>query len=223
MKIEYYVLDPAKNITAIVTGDVPEGKRAEIAESIMKENKEIEQVGFIKVHGESCYLDMAGGEFCGNAVRCASLVSKSNKVICCGQEIKCEGSLAYLPKDLKGITHTIIELPYEQHSASKAKYEKLIKELAEGSDAFGIMLFDEKELRLTPLVYVSVINTMFWENSCASGTAALANYFLDKYGKALKLDIKEPGGIISIESDPSLDYIKLDSEIDILYKKEIEI
>jgi len=223
MVAEYYVLDPAKNITAIVTGDVPENKREVIAASIMQENKEIEQVGFIKVLGEACYLDMAGGEFCGNAVRCAALISKSSAVVCCGQTIKCEGSLAYLPKEIKGITHKIIELPYAEHSSNRITYENSIKVLAEGSDAFGIMLFDEKELRLTPLVYVSAINTMFWENSCASGTAALANYLLDKYGRAIKLAIKEPGGIISIESDPSLDYIKLDSEIDILYKKEIEI
>lgn len=70
MKIKYKIYNPSGNITALVIGDEYNNKEKElINNAIMKEKPEIEQVGFVST--EYRKLTMAGGEFCGNATRCA--------------------------------------------------------------------------------------------------------------------------------------------------------
>ena len=45
---EYEILNPSGNITALVTEDVPREKYKEISDEIMKNDPNIEQVGFLK-------------------------------------------------------------------------------------------------------------------------------------------------------------------------------
>lgn len=68
--ISYYYVNPTGNITLLVDSPTPPEKRAEIAEKLMIEEPAAEQVGFI----ESNNLNMAGGEFCGNATLSAAAV-----------------------------------------------------------------------------------------------------------------------------------------------------
>ena len=58
------------------------------------------------------------------------------------------------------------------------------------------------EMRCTPLVYIPVSHTEFWENSCASGSSATGMYLAAKTGKAVSVRLKEPGGSLYVESDP---------------------
>ena len=58
------------------------------------------------------------------------------------------------------------------------------------------------QTKLVPLVYVPGADTVFWENSCASGSAAIGMYLSDKYGMALEIDMEEPAGDFKILSDP---------------------
>lgn len=74
MKLNVAVLNPAGNITLIVTTPVDKTSYAAVAARLL----EIpclggEQVGFLQQpkHGGMIRLDMMGGEFCGNALRCA--------------------------------------------------------------------------------------------------------------------------------------------------------
>ena len=209
MSIKYKVLDPAGNITVIVTTPTLEKDRRFVADYIMTIEKDAEQVGFLSGN----ILNMAGGEFCGNATRCASFLTGSNEIICSGVKIRCEGTAAYLPKDLKGINHFIFESEIENP-------EEKVKELSKGVDATGLMFWNEKEQFLKPLVYVPTADTLFWENSCASGTAALANYLSEKYGD-VDLDIKEPGGVLHIKTSKDDPFVKLDSEIVLLKEGEV--
>ena len=68
--MEYFIADPAGNITAFVFGDVNE----ETAEKLLSDKElSIEQVAFLgspKLGGH-IKCEMAGGEFCGNACRAA--------------------------------------------------------------------------------------------------------------------------------------------------------
>lgn len=73
MKLRYSIMDPTKNITALVEDSLPIEKQPDAAMKIMERHPEVEQVGYVcyydkptedKVFGE---LRMAGGEFCGNA------------------------------------------------------------------------------------------------------------------------------------------------------------
>ena len=209
MNIKYYLLNPAGNITILVETPVKENDRRFVASLLMKEEPSCEQVGFLSGNR----LDMAGGEFCGNATRCTAFLTGSSEIICAGQKITCEGTAAYIPKNLSGIKHKIIEGEIENP-------EEYIKSIANG-EATGLMFWNEKEQSLKPLVYVPSVDSMFWENSCASGTAALAEYLVKKYNKAIDMDIKEPGGIINIKSDPNSEYVRLDGSV--ILEKEGEL
>ncbi len=99
MELSYYVMDPTGNITILVEGDVPADKRAAVAKELMKKEPTAEQVGFVGyarekttdpgINGEcvekdaeknvdnvkyDVRLDMAGGEFCGNATMSAAVL-----------------------------------------------------------------------------------------------------------------------------------------------------
>lgn len=65
LEINYKILNPGGNKTAIVIGNKYSTKeKKQINDEILKENVDIEQVGFISKQGNR--LDMAGGEFCIN-------------------------------------------------------------------------------------------------------------------------------------------------------------
>lgn len=70
MEFNYKILNPGGNKTAIVIGnEYSAEERKEINNKILKDNSDVEQVGFIST--DKNRLDMAGGEFCVNATRCA--------------------------------------------------------------------------------------------------------------------------------------------------------
>ncbi|MBR5113651.1 MAG: hypothetical protein IK097_09555, partial [Clostridia bacterium] len=68
--ISYYYVDPTGNITLLVDSPVPPDERVKTAEKLMRAEPGAEQVGFI----DGKRLNMAGGEFCGNATLSAAAV-----------------------------------------------------------------------------------------------------------------------------------------------------
>ena len=69
-KTEYIVADPSGNITVLVLSPVDEKLRGETARRLMEEVDGAEQVGYLlspKDEKAVIRLEMAGGEFCGNA------------------------------------------------------------------------------------------------------------------------------------------------------------
>ncbi len=238
MDIEYYILNPAGNITALVVTPVPAEKRPAIGAGIMANDKFVEQVGFI-IEEESgkTTLQMAGGEFCGNAARCAAVLkcfaermppdekkTVSVKVSGIGERLAAEvtgkesgefycsiqmprpdsvsekqyelnGKTFTLPTVTFGkMTHIICEGQIKREEAEKAA-KKWCNEA--NCDCLGIMLLSADNTTLTPLVYVPAAGTMFWENSCASGSAAAGAYLAEK-GRRGAFSFKEPGGTIEI-------------------------
>ena len=79
LQIEYSIFRPAGNNTAFVYGldYTPEQKKC-INDAIMEKHPNVEQVGFIGLGGKP-ELQMAGGEFCGNATRSAASVYLEHK------------------------------------------------------------------------------------------------------------------------------------------------
>lgn len=70
VKVEYCVFNPGGNLTALVFDNhYDEKQKKVINDAILKRHKYVEQVGFISK--DEIKLEMAGGEFCGNATRCA--------------------------------------------------------------------------------------------------------------------------------------------------------
>ena len=72
MKTDYYIINPAGNITALVTSPVPKNSYGAAAARIMKKRPAVEQVGFVRFANGEAVLNMAGDEFCGNAVMSAA-------------------------------------------------------------------------------------------------------------------------------------------------------
>ena len=78
------VLDPAGNVTAIVCSDVPAAERARVAAQILRlPELGIEQVAFLTAprSGGEIRLEMMGGEFCGNALRCVGKYLYDKRIV----------------------------------------------------------------------------------------------------------------------------------------------
>ncbi len=94
-----------------------------------------------------------------------------------------------------GICHAIAPA-----GISPSEAEEMIVPLCKGvgCEALGLMLLDEREMRLSPLVYVPAADSLFWERSCASGTGAVGAYLAMREGKDISVTLKQPGGSLSI-------------------------
>ena len=77
--------------------------------------------------------------------------------------------------------------------------------------------------RLTPLVYIPGSDTMFWENSCASGSAAAGIYLQKAASSPVLLSLREPGGTLTVSSDPGDASILLGGTVRIVGESTIEI
>lgn len=214
---EYEILNPSGNITALVTKDVPREKYKEISNEIMKNNPNIEQVGFLKKYSNSIFrLEMAGLEFCGNASRAFACflvkekyintekfeisVTGYDNLIGCIVEKKGEDyfstidlkflkpiddfienktlndqkiSVVYLP----GISHTFLDqrrFKFDEDNCLK-EAKKIIQQLnLTKLPAVGVIWFDGNQIN--PVVYVKDIDSLFYENSCGSGSIAYGIY-----------------------------------------------
>ena len=133
------------------------------------------------------------------------------------KEAEAAGAMLELPVvKLEGISHIIAEPDSgifelkDESATAEALIRKLCLEL--GADCLGIMFLGEgaedpdggrsARRTLTPLVYVPGADTIFWENSCASGSAAAGMYLAAKAGAPVDVTFDEPAGSLRVESDP---------------------
>ena len=108
---------------------------------------------------------------------------------------------------MEGISHLIIEETsllfglLRDRPAAECAVKKFCAELS--ADGLGLLFLEGEgaERRMTPLVYIPGSGTMFWENSCASGSAAVGMYLAAKSGANTDVSLHEPGGILRATSD----------------------
>lgn len=119
-----------------------------------------------------------------------------------------------LKVDLGGITHVVTELKLTDEEA-----EALVKQWAVEwhVDAVGLMQIDIQKKSMKPLVYVATANTLFWENSCASGTSAVGAAMAYRKQEEVLLDFKQPGGTLTVDAGVAGD-IYLTGTVKICYK-----
>lgn len=119
---------------------------------------------------------------------------------------------------LNGISHIIAE-----KSCIDFAPEEVIKDICKdiNASALGIMTFESETNSLIPLVFVREGNTLYWEKSCASGTASLGAYLFQRRGNKISLDINEPGGMLNITADK--DSLILSGNAVVEYKKQVDI
>ena len=115
-----------------------------------------------------------------------------------GRERFSDGSVRPVVR-FPGITHVVLEEEMEQPAAEKLA-PLWCRELE--SEALGLMFLDRERGILKPLVYVPTADTLFWESSCASGTTAVGAFLAAESGAAVRLPLKQPGGILEIEAEP---------------------
>ncbi len=111
-----------------------------------------------------------------------------------GEERLPDGSLRPVVR-FGGITHVILETAPDRawaEAAARAWCADL------QADALGLMFLDRDAGTLHPLVYVPAADTLFWENSCASGTAAVGAWLLAETGG--RIDLRQPGGTLTVEA-----------------------
>lgn len=100
---------------------------------------------------------------------------------------------------LPGIVH-FVHIVQDIEQVDKALFWQALYDYAkdEGNEAFGLILFDPTQLKMIPAVYVTATDTLYWENSCGSGSAAVAATLATLGKRNVSCDVKQPGGAISI-------------------------
>lgn len=147
-----------------------------------------------------------GGDAFDAGVRMPSARELGERRFACGE---LRGPLPVVR--MEGISHVIIgrDSAFAWLRDDRAAAERAVRAwCAElGSDGLGLMFVSgcEPLLRLTPLVFVPGSNTVFWERSCASGSAAVGTYLARAAGEPRSLTLEEPGGTLRVESDPRRD------------------
>ena len=106
---------------------------------------------------------------------------------------------------LEGITHILIEpaSPFFPLLADRAAAEQAVRRWCAERNASGLGLLFLEGDALTPLVFVPGSNTVFWETSCASGTAAAGMAIAKAAAQRVDRTFSEPGGSLRVFSDPA--------------------
>ncbi len=250
MELRYSIFDPTGNITALVETAVEPVRRQEAAAVVMRLHPEVEQVGFVRDAASDGLpeLNMAGGEFCGNASMCAAALFALQSGGC-GKvrlhvsgaaqpvevllqalgadsfqtELRMPPALEITERDfsfedlhgtlplvrMEGISHLAVEeaSPFFALLREKPQAERAVRQFCAElrADGLGLLFLEGEgtERRMTPLVFIPGSGTVFWENSCASGSAAVGMYLAARDALPMEVSLREPGGILHVTSDPT--------------------
>lgn len=225
------VLDPAGNVTAIVCSDVPAAERARVAAQILRlPELGIEQVAFLTEprSGGEIRLEMMGGEFCGNALRCAgfyqALRNGEQGKSCVLAEISgADGVQPVMADTAEGTASTVMPLPLSVQSAGWADVqaarvtfagithfvidcaqpdETLVQRAiaaAPEASAVGAIFLDRAHGSIKPVVFVRETASCVAENSCASGSVAAAVVLTADFADGItEIGIGQPGGTLEV-------------------------
>jgi diaminopimelate epimerase len=231
MRIDYTLLDPTGNLTILVGTPVAAADQPRLAAALMAAEPGAEQVGFLTrpAPDADVALRMAGGEFCGNAAMSAAAlfcaqnaqkramlrVTVSGETVAVSAEETARDAFVCaveMPRPQRiseafgfplvafsGISHLIVTAPMSRAAAEAAAPDWCA---ALGAEALGMMLLSPDGARLDPLVWVPAADTLVWERSCASGTAAAGAYLAAARGAPVALDFAEPGGVLGVSATP---------------------
>jgi diaminopimelate epimerase len=225
MKIYMRYADPAGNITAMVESPVPAYRRTQVAKAILDLGY-AEQVGFVTAPsmGGAGRLEMMGGEFCGNAARSFGYllaqehgvplpmllpveISGADAIVKVAVEQGRAAAQMPLPTGLSrvqvldreypvvrcpGICHLLAQglSPSHLFVLEALKSMKIL-----GFPAMGVMFLEKNQL--TPAVYVNGTDSLMWESSCGSGSAAAA-WYLAQTSPTRHFTFQEPGGTLEV-------------------------
>lgn len=215
--IYFNIYNPGGNITALVIdNDYDKILKMKINKFLLEKYNYVEQVGFIK----NSYLEMAGGEFCINASRCAIYYLKSignklelnilNKKIV--GEVYNDNYVAikyYIDNKIDSminnniINFSGISLIFLGEKENKRLLRKIndiniksvikekIKKMNIIDKAIGIVLIDNNIIY--PFIWVKDIDTLYLETACGSASIAYALLNFNNT-KITNYIVKQPSG-----------------------------
>lgn len=98
--------------------------------------------------------------------------------------------------EFPGILHVVLK---DVHAGEEI-FEMVRRQLVgRDADALGVMFYEEERDFLTPLVYVASTQTLIWEGSCGSGSAAVAAALAWEKQRDVSLELKQPGGSLTVD------------------------
>jgi diaminopimelate epimerase len=251
MKLRFLKVNPSGNTTVFVLDPVPREQYTRVAGAIMQQcNVGAEQVGFIieETGSGTVRMDMAGGEFCGNASRSfaawLALRDESGLAVRNFREKECkvaihvsghkgilEATLGNLGADNKCLASVSMPIPEQILHGEDDYFGRYSIVIFEGishfvlwervpkdgdieaarafltarsvdSSSFGIMYYRLETCFMCPVVYIDAAQTLVWENSCGSGSCALAASLADQQQAGISaLTLHQPGGDLTVHVD----------------------
>lgn len=207
MKLNVLRANPAGNITLFVLDPVPVGNRAGIAARLMALPAfAAEQVGFVCFprQGGAGRMEMAGGEFCGNATRAFGMLAAQGLGNVPQVQVEVSGCERLVTVDVDwsaGTARSQMPLPRRVSRAEASGHSGTLVDLAgiahfvvedvppsldffrqaeplfediPDLDAYGVIFLDRQKGTMTPLVKVPAAGSLVWEGSCGSGSLAAA-------------------------------------------------
>ena len=212
LTVEALRADPAGNVTILVLSPVEPRLRAAAAVALLNEYGG-EQAGFIvpPVSGGAARLEMMGGEFCGNALRCLGLWYAATRPGAAGRPVPMEisgvdGTLSVTADPADGLVSARMPLPAalgERLGMPTAEFPGIVHALCREDvpDAAlarrltAALAADGHAMR--PAVYVAGTDTLYFENSCASGSAAAAALLSAAEKRDAEYVFRQPGGALA--------------------------
>lgn len=98
--------------------------------------------------------------------------------------------------------HVVLEADrVDQETRSRAQATALRLGASWGLPLIGVMLYESRRRRLTPLVHIPSLGGMVWERSCGSGMASLGAYLALKVRNPVVTDVTQPGGTMHVTAD----------------------
>lgn len=106
---------------------------------------------------------------------------------------------------MPGIDHYVYFTLNLKNLDRKQFLYSLQREISRGPEpsAYGLMLVELGSLQMIPAVYVTNTGTLYWENSCGSGSAAVAAAMAQRQDHSIEATLHEPGGTIDILAEYS--------------------
>lgn len=223
------LIRPGGNDQLLIEGLVKKENRKIINKKMIERFPNVEQVSFYEFDKEKniARLELAGGEFCGNATRSLAYlllngklgevliqVSGTKQLLTAGVK-KTNTAFAQMPifaknqkvkkitdalfrVDLEGITQIVCISDIKNKTKSDLKnFAKKILEkenLLYSVPAAGVMFVKKQldEFVIQPIVWVRDIETLLYETSCASGTAAVALWYAKNKRNTTEITVKQP-------------------------------
>lgn len=223
-RLEAVRADPAGNLTLLVTTPTAAASRPALARALLART-DCQQVGFLTEPrlGGLARLEMMGGEFCGNALRCLGALAAAERGLPPGEPVAveisgCDSPLTVWPAPPGGYVRGEIPLPLLlevwrgmptavfagivhalcRREVNDRRVRTLARSLAGHyrAPAAGILLLTPGTLQLRPAVYVRDTDTLYFESSCASGSAAAAAILSAESRDSAAYCLAQPGGIL---------------------------